>query len=45
MPFLFAQTGKIIFTSGDNFMRVSLMADIPDNFILRSIENIMKGQS
>ncbi len=31
-----------VFSAGQNFMRVGLMTHIPDKFIVRCIENIMK---
>ena len=40
----FAHVGNFFFASGDNFMRVSLMADVPDDLILRRIKNIMESQ-
>ena len=37
-----AQRADAVATVGENFMRVSLMADIPDETIFRCVEHIMK---
>ena len=40
-----AQRGKLFFAACDDLMRIGLMADIPDQLVVRRVENIMKRQS
>jgi len=38
------QGGKLVLAAGDNLVRIGLMADIPDQFIFRRVENKMHRQ-
>ncbi len=35
---------KTLMSAGDQLMGIALMADIPDQFIDRGIENVVQGQ-
>ena len=36
------QGGKLIFSSGQQFVRIALMPYIPDNLVLRAVKNTVK---
>jgi hypothetical protein len=42
--FVLAQGVKFVFSSGYKFMRISLMTDIPNEFVRGRVKDIMKGQ-
>ena len=42
-PFILPESLKRLPASGQKFMRVGLMADIPDHLIMREIKDIIHG--
>lgn len=40
---LFADGGHAITTPGQDLVRIGLMADVPNQFVVRRVEDVMKG--
>lgn len=43
-PFVLSQGMKLFLSAGEQFMGIGLMANVPHQFILRGVKNVVQGQ-